>query len=179
MKNTITIAQLGEPVLRLSAKEVDFTKDGGLYEIIEKMKSQLKGTNGLGIAAPQVFESIRVVVIASHPSERYPFAPKMQAVVMINPSFTICSTKTTKDWEGCLSIPGIRAMVPRYENIIIKYTDPQGGQQELVADGFIARIFQHEYDHLNGMVYLDRVEDNKDIISESEFQKLMGIVERT
>ena len=92
---------------------------------------------------------------------------------MINPDFEVVSKETRKDWEGCLSIPGIRALVPRYENIKISFSDQQGKPQVLLADGFIARIFQHEYDHLNGLVYLDRVEDNKDIISESEFQKLM------
>jgi peptide deformylase len=170
------IAQIGHPVLRQRAQEVNIIDFDGVVSIVERMLSLLFESNGVGLAAPQIYESLRIVIIASHPSKRYPLAPKMDPVVMFNPIFEICSEKTVKDWEGCLSIPGIRALVPRYEKIKISYTDQQGVKQELIADGFIARVFQHEYDHLNGLVYLDRVEDNKDIISESEFQKMMDLV---
>jgi len=139
------------------------------------MLATLSGSAGVGLAAPQIFESVRIIIVASRPSKRYPLAPLMEPVVMINPSFEVLSKSIKKDWEGCLSIPGIRALVPRYDKIKIIYFDRQGIEQELMAEGFVARIFQHEYDHLNGLVYLDRVEDNKDIISETEFQKLMEI----
>ncbi len=137
------------------------------------MKTALAGSQGVGVAAPQLFESVCIIIIASHPSKRYPLAPKMKPVVMINPSFEVLSSSKKKDWEGCLSIPGIRALVPRYERIKIDYIDEQGVEQQLEAENFVARIFQHEYDHLNGLVYLDQVEDNKDIVTESEFQKMM------
>jgi len=78
-----------------------------------------------------------------------------------------------KSWEGCLSVPGIRALVPRYRDIMIRYTDQQGGLVELKLNGFVARIFQHEFDHLEGKTYLDRVENNADIFSESEYLKLV------
>jgi peptide deformylase len=99
----------------------------------------------------------------------------MEPTVMINPEFEALSDHKEKDWEGCLSIPGIRALVPRYREILIRYTDQQGEWVELRLDGFVARIFQHEYDHLEGRVYLDSVEDNRDIVSESEYFKLMDI----
>jgi len=93
---------------------------------------------------------------------------------MINPAFENLSNEMEKDWEGCLSIPGIRALVPRYKRINVHYNDEQGKQVELELQGFIARVFQHEADHLDGKVYLDRVENSLDIISESEYLKLFA-----
>jgi len=91
---------------------------------------------------------------------------------MINPAFQTLSDTREKDWEGCLSIPGIRALVPRYKEILINYTNQQGLIVEAKLEGFVARIFQHEFDHLEGKVYLDRVEDNRDIFAESEYFKI-------
>ncbi len=166
-------AQLGDAVLRKQAQRVSDVNASHIKETIHTMKKMLSKSKGVGVAAPQLFESVRIVIVASRPSDRYPLAPKMEPVVMINPSFKVLSKSKNKDWEGCLSIPGIRALVPRYESIQIDYIDELDKKQELLAKNFVARIFQHEYDHLNGLVYLDRVEDTKDIIAESEFQKLM------
>ncbi len=171
MNKPLEIAQLGHAVLRQQAKKIHNVHDPEIVKMIEEMLYTLSESNGVGLAAPQVFLSFCIVIIASRPSERYPSAPKMEPVVMLNPGYEKLSDTVKKDWEGCLSIPGIRALVPRYSQIKINYTDCQGKQKELIANDFIARIFQHEYDHLNGLLYLDRVEDNKDIISESEFQK--------
>ncbi len=173
MKKPVRIAQLGDSVLRLQAKSIEDVDSGAIVTIIEEMLDILIESNGVGLAAPQISESVCIVIIASRPSQRYPNAPEMEPVVMLNPRFEVLSQTMKKDWEGCLSIPGIRALVPRFEKIKITYLDRQGEQQEWIVDDFIARIFQHEYDHLKGLVYLDRVENNRDIISESEFQKLM------
>jgi peptide deformylase len=127
--------------------------------------------NGVGIAAPQIGESWQVIIIASRPTARYPKAPKMPATLMVNPQFEILDASLIKDWEGCLSVPGIRALVPRYRKIKVSYQNQQGQACEMVLDDFPARVFQHEFDHLNGMVYLDRVETNTDIVAESEFFK--------
>jgi peptide deformylase len=94
---------------------------------------------------------------------------------MINPAFKTLSDIREKDWEGCLSIPGIRALVPRYKDILITYTNEQGDLVEAEMEGFVARVFQHEFDHLEGKVYLDRVEDNKDIFAENEYFKLFSV----
>lgn len=173
MNKIFEIAQLGNPVLRQQAKKVMDISAADIVRIIDDMLYTLSETNGVGLAAPQVSISERIVIIASRPSKRYPMAPEMKPIVMINPEFEILSENTQKDWEGCLSIPEIRALVPRYTKIKIRYSDRNGESKELLADDFIARVFQHEYDHLNGLVYLDRVDDNRDIISESEFQKMM------
>ena len=173
MNENCKIAQLGNPVLRQHAHSVENINDENIVQLVEAMLLTLSESKGVGLAAPQIFVSMRLLIVASSPSIRYPEAPEMDPVVMFNPEYEILSEEVISDWEGCLSIPGIRALVPRHEKIKITYGDQQGVKNELCATGFIARIFQHEYDHLNGLVYLDRVINNKDIISESEFQKLM------
>lgn len=169
------IAQLGAEVLRQKAEAVADVHVAEIRQIIADMQATLAGTQGVGIAAPQISESRRIMIVASRPTPRYPHAPQMAPTVMINPEFEPLSDHKEKDWEGCLSIPGIRARVPRYREILIRYTDQRGEWLELRLDGFVARIFQHEYDHLEGRVYLDSVEDNRDIVSESEYFKLMDI----
>ena len=94
---------------------------------------------------------------------------------MINPTFEALSESIEKDWEGCLSIPSIRALVPRYKEIKISYTDVTGNKINTKLEGFVARVFQHEFDHLEGKVYLDRVENNQDIFAESEYYKLLNL----
>jgi peptide deformylase len=167
------IVQLGAEVLRKKAEAVGDVHGHDIRRIIADMQSTLAGTQGVGIAAPQIGESRRIIIVASRPTPRYPHAPQMEPTVMINPAFEPLSDHKEKDWEGCLSIPGIRALVPRYREILIRYTDQQGNFVELKLDGFVARIFQHEYDHLEGRVYLDSVENNRDIFSEKEYFKLM------
>jgi peptide deformylase len=168
------IAQLGDPVLRLQAEAVVDVHDAEIVRIIEAMQTTLAATSGVGIAAPQISESVRIVIVASRPTPRYPSAPLMEPTVMINPSFQALSKIQEKDWEGCLSIPGIRALVPRYQEIRIHYVDQQGSPVETQLSGFVARIFQHEVDHLEGKTYLDRVENNADIFAESEFFELIN-----
>jgi peptide deformylase len=168
------IAQLGNQVLRQIAKAVVDVHDVEVLEIIDVMQNTLAATSGVGIAAPQIGESKQIIIVASRPTPRYPEAPLMGPTVMINPSFEALSKNQEKGWEGCLSIPGIRALVPRYRDIMICYIDQQGCWVESELNGFVARIFQHEYDHLLGKTYLDRVENNVDIFSESEYVKLIG-----
>ena len=168
------IAQLGAKVLRLTAETVEDVHAVEIQQIIEAMQSTLASTQGVGIAAPQISESKRIIIVASRPTARYPHAPQMAPTVMINPSFQALSENKEKDWEGCLSIPGIRALVPRYTKIMIQYTDQEGVVIALKLDGFVARVFQHEVDHLEGRVYLDSVEDIRNIIAENEYLKLIA-----
>jgi peptide deformylase len=165
------IAQLGAPILRQQAKDVTTINSLATQSIIADMLATLSESNGVGLAAPQIYEPWRIIIIASRPTPRYPHAPEMEATIMINPSFHALSEAKEKDWEGCLSIPGIRAQVPRYKQIAVDYTNLQSETVKQHYDGFVARVFQHEYDHLNGRVYLDRVENSRDIISEKEFFK--------
>ncbi len=175
MNPAAEIVQLGNTVLRqLAIPVVDFNSPQ-LLHIIAEMLAALAQSKGVGLAAPQLGYSVAVIIVASKPTTRYPNAPLMPPIVMINPSFCCLSNQQKKDWEGCLSIPGIRALVPRYCEITVNYTDVQGKLMTVQLNDFVARIFQHEYDHLHGLVYLDRVENNRDIISESEFFKLFAL----
>ncbi|EIC29664.1 MULTISPECIES: peptide deformylase [Methylomicrobium] len=168
------IAQLGAEVLRRQALPAAETNSAENRAVIAAMKATLANTQGVGLAAPQIGESVRIVIVASRPTPRYPDAPLMEPTVMINPSFETLSESIEKGWEGCLSIPGIRALVPRFKDIRVDYTDEQGHPVQIRLQDFIARVFQHEFDHLNGLVFLDRVENNRDIFSESEYLKFFS-----
>jgi peptide deformylase len=169
MSTIIEIAQLGAKVLRLQAEPITDVSSTETQQLIQVMQNTLATTEGVGIAAPQISISKQIIIIASRPTLRYPKAPVMEPTVMINPSFTVLSETKEKDWEGCLSIPGIRARVPRYKMIQVKYLDQQGTVIDIMLEDFVARVFQHEFDHLQGKVYLDQLESNEDIYSESEY----------
>ncbi|MEN8221430.1 MAG: peptide deformylase [Pseudomonadota bacterium] len=166
------VAQLGNEVLRLKAAEVKKITSPSIQSLIDDMLSTVSDSGGVGIAAPQVYESLQIFIIASRPTPRYPLAPKMEPTAIINPEILGFSEEQDKDWEGCLSIPGIRGLVPRYKSVRAKYLTRDGTIEDQTFSDFLARIFQHEYDHLNGISFLDRLESAKDIITEKEFNKL-------
>ncbi len=165
------IAQLGNPVLRKKARRIDDINSPVLQRLVDDLFLTVNAANGAGIAAPQVSHSERLIIICSKPSPRYPYAPEMEATVMFNPRIDWMSGETEKDWEGCLSIPGIRAKVPRSASIRARYQASNGKTVQCDLDGFVARVFQHEVDHLDGLVYLDRITGSKDIVTEQEFFK--------
>ncbi len=179
MTKPCEIAQLGAKVLRQQAEFVDQINSPEICQIIGAMQSALAATQGVGLAAPQISQLKRIIIVASRPTTRYPNAPLMNPTVMINPVFKALSYTKEKDWEGCLSIPGIRALVPRYKTILVHYTDEQGRPIKQKLEDFVARVFQHEADHLEGKVYLDRIESTADIISESEYCKLFTAAKLT
>jgi len=168
----LPVYQLGNPVLRAIAKPIADVRDREIQDLIDEMLITLKDSKGVGLAAPQTGRSLQLVIIASHPNERYPHAPQMEPIAMINPKIISHSVETEKGWEGCLSVPMIRGLVPRYREIEIEYSDRKGNQQSTKLTDFVARIFQHEYDHLEGKVFLDRVETSLDLVTELEYQKL-------
>ncbi|MDQ7091165.1 MAG: peptide deformylase [Methylococcales bacterium] len=165
------IVQLGASVLRAKAKNITQFERPELKTLVDHLLCTLESSEGVGIAAPQINQSYCILIMSSKPTARYPNAPVMEPTIMINPSFKVRDDTQQKDWEGCLSIPGIRALVPRYQHILVRYQTMKAEYQELALNDFVARIFQHEYDHLQGLVYLDRVNNNQDIISETEFYK--------
>jgi peptide deformylase len=171
MSESLNIIQLGNPILRQKASLVEDIQDKSLQKLIDNLISTTAIANGVGIAAPQVGSSLRLFILASHPNPRYPNAPEMQPTAMINPKIIAHCKETVTGWEGCLSIPGIRGLVPRYQSIKVEYTDTNGNLQKLEFTDFVARIFQHEYDHLEGLVFLDRVESTLDMMTEAEYQQ--------
>ena len=170
-KSILDIAQLGNPILRTAAKVVQDITDPKISQLIDSLIATAVANNGVGIAAPQVSQSLRLFIVASRPSIRYPQAPKMNPTAMINPTIISYSQEIVKDWEGCLSIPGLRGLVPRDRAIEVEYTTITGDRVRKIFTDFIARIFQHELDHLDGIVFLDRLESNKDLYTEAEYQK--------
>jgi peptide deformylase len=174
MNKLAPIIKLGNPILRQKAVGVDNIQDEKIQNLIDELIASVAQANGVGIAAPQIAASYRLFIVASRPNARYPYAPEMPPTAMINPQIVAHSSEIVKGWEGCLSVPGIRGLVPRYQTIEVEYTDRNGNLQKQELTDFIARIFQHEYDHLEGLVFLDRVENNQDLISEEEYQKLIG-----
>lgn len=173
MKTLLQVAQLGHPILRKKAKAVENISVAKVQQLIDDLIFTVADVDGVGIAAPQVYQSLRIFIMASKPNARYPHAPHMKPLALINPKILSWSKRQEKDWEGCLSIPGVRALVPRDVNIKVEYTDKKGKLVQRTFKNFLARIFQHELDHLDGIVFLDRLETPKDIIMEKEYQKLM------
>lgn len=171
MTDILEIAQLGSDVIREMAEEIENIDAVETQKLINDMIHTCKNAKGMGIAAPQVYHSKSLFIISSQPNERYPHAPYMEPAAVINPKIISYSKQMAKDWEGCLSLPGIRALVPRHEAIEVRYTDRYGAEVETKFEGFIARVFQHEFDHLQGKVFIDRVESTKDIVMEKEYQR--------
>jgi len=163
------IAQLGQPVLREAAGNITNPTDPAVQALIDDMLVTVADANGVGIAAPQVFESLSLFIVASSPNPRYPNAPQMEPTAMINPEILWRSEDKEKGWEGCLSIPGLRGLVPRHRWIGVRYLTREGEMREVEFEDFLARVFQHEFDHLHGIVFVDRLESTKDLVTEKEY----------
>lgn len=170
-ETTPNIVQLGNPTLRQCAERIETVQDPKLQAIIDDLLQTMTQAGGVGIAAPQVGILKQLVIIASRPTPRYPHAPEMSPTPMLNPQLVEHSDETEKGWEGCLSVPGIRGLVPRYRSVTIDYVDRDGQPQRQILHDFVARIFQHEYDHLQGVVFIDRVESTRELMSEQEYQR--------
>jgi peptide deformylase len=167
----LDIAQVGAPILRATAASVAFPLTPALQNSIADLLATARAANGVGIAAPQVYCSLRLLVVASRPTPRYPLAPTMEPIAMLNPRIIDRGGQEQKDWEGCLSVPGVRGLVSRSAWVEVAYQDEAGQGQRLRLEGFVARIFQHEYDHLEGILFIDHVAPG-DMISEEEYQKI-------
>jgi peptide deformylase len=172
MNKILKISEIGSPVLRQRSNIITNFADPQIDNLIDDLIATADVANGVGIAAPQVAASVRLFIVASRPSPRYPFAPTMEPTAMINPQIIDRSTEVVLGWEGCLSVPDVRGQVPRHQKIEVTYLTRHGElvQQELT--GFIARIFQHELDHLDGILFPDRVANPTDLITEAEYLKI-------
>ncbi len=170
----LPITLLGQSILRKKAKAVS-KKDLGskrIKDLFNRMVVTCETEMGVGLAAPQVGVSEQMFVIYQRPTKRRPNLPVFGPEAVINPKIIGVSKKIKKAYEGCLSIPGILGNTPRYTEILAEYTNLEGDRVTVELKDFLARVFQHEYDHLNGIVYLDRI-SGKDIITEKEYMKLI------
>ena len=159
MSAILPVAQRGDVILTLKAASVAESEFNStwLNELAAAMQATMLERNGVGIAAPQVYVSKRVIIVASRSNSRYPDAPEMDAVVMVNPEILEQSEVTVLGEEGCLSVPNERGQVTRAETIKVQYFTLQGELIETIFHGFPARIVQHEIDHLNGILFVDRL----------------------
>lgn len=153
------VRRMGDPVLFQVAKPVEEFNTPELGELIKDMFDTMEAMDGAGIAAPQIGASLRVVVFGVDSNPRYPEVDPVPMTILINPEIQVLDPQTESGWEGCLSVPGMRGLVPRAMKIRYRGFDQYGHVIERTASGFHARVVQHETDHLDGILYPMRIED--------------------
>jgi peptide deformylase len=170
----LKIARLGHPVLRQVAAPVavDEISTPGFQKFIDDMIETMRESDGVGLAAPQVYEPKRLVLIeVKGPHPRYPGQADVPLAVLINPQVVSRSEEKEEDWEGCLSIPDLRGKVPRWSLLQVQALDRNGQPITMQASGFFARVIQHELDHLDGVMFIERMSDLRTLTYLREFQK--------
>jgi peptide deformylase len=157
----LKIAQLGNPVLREKARPLNMeeVKTVQTQTLIDDMVETMRDANGAGIAAPQVHSSLCICVVELRANSRHPDVPLIPLHVFINPQIIARSDEMLEDWEGCLSINGLRGIVPRHRTIKVEALDREGQLFSISVEGSFARFLQHEIDHLDGTLYIDRMPD--------------------
>ena len=168
------IAQLGQPLLREVARKVVDPCSSAIQALIEDMLATVADASGVGIAAPQVFESLALFMVVSRPNPRYPQAPLLEPRVMINPEILWTADTREMGWEGCPQYPPACAVwCPRSTRLGVRYLDREGNPREEEYADFAARVIQHEFDHLQGIVFIDRIESTRDLVTEKEFLRIL------
>jgi len=150
---------MGDPRLLRIAEKVTAFDTAELHELLADMRDTMHVMNGVGLAAPQIGVNLRVVIFEVAGNPRYPEAEAVPQTVLINPVITTLKRKMEDDWEGCLSVPGLRGIVPRYTDIRYRGYDEYGEVIDRTVSGFHARVVQHECDHLDGILYPMRMKD--------------------
>lgn len=153
------ILKMGDPRLLRVARPVEDARDPALREIIADMYETMAAADGVGLAAPQIGVDLRLMIFGFDASPRYPDEAPVPVTTLINPWIEVLTNETEDGWEGCLSVPGMRGLVPRATHIRYGGTLEDGSVLEREATGFHARVFQHEYDHLDGVLYPQRITD--------------------
>ena len=164
----LKVSRLGHPVLRMESKRVspETLASPVIQTLIDNMMETMVEYYGVGLAAPQVHESLAIAVIESHGARG-----DIPMTVIVNPEVTVLDEALIEDWEGCLSIPDFRGRVPRWRKLRVDALDRKGRKIQITAEGFFARVIQHEFDHLMGGVYLDRMPNLKTLSHLAEFQR--------
>jgi peptide deformylase len=153
------ILRMGDPRLLERSREVERFDSHELGALLADMRDTMRAENGAGLAAPQIGVGLRVVIFGVERNPRYPDAEPVPYTELVNPVLTPLSDEMEEGWEGCLSVPGLRGVVPRYARLRYRGFDPRGRPIEREVDGFHARVVQHETDHLDGILYPMRVRD--------------------
>lgn len=166
----LEVVRLGHPALRSTAEEVpeDWFGSGRLIDLGRDMVRTMIEEQGVGLAAPQVADGLRLFAYWVPESEEH---PEIAPTILVNPEVRAIGDATEEGWEGCLSIPGLRGLVPRLRRVKVKARTVDGNPVSLTADGFHARVIQHEYDHLDGIVFLDRMVSTRSLAFEPEWER--------
>lgn len=168
----LRVSRMGHPVLRQEAHPVDVAQidHPDLQRLVDDMIDTMVDYEGIGLAAPQVFQSLRLIVVGD-PEADPTDEDGMPLTVLFNPQFTAMSEETASGWEGCLSIPEVRGVVPRSLEVSVRGYDRKGTPVEFIARDFFARVLQHEVDHLDGVLFLDRMDDLETLTFVEEYQR--------
>jgi peptide deformylase len=171
----LKVARLGHPVIRSQAQPVaiDKIKTHDFQKLLDDMVETMHEYVGVGLAGPQVHLPLQVAVLEVEQHPRYPDMPSVPLTYLINPVVTILETEKIDDFEGCLSIPDMRGMVPRFKKLHVKALGRNAETLDFVAEDFHARVIQHETDHLKGEVYLDRMRDLRTLAHLAEWQRYL------
>lgn len=169
----LKIAHMGNPILRQRSQAVETSaiSSAPIQTLIDDLIETMRDYDGAGLAAPQVHVGLRIVVFEVVNNPRYPNAPDIPLTVAINPQIETLTATTFGMWEGCLSVPGLRGYVERPANVQFSALDRQGQPFSLHLEGFPAVVVQHECDHLDGTLYIDRLEDTTKLAFMKEYQK--------
>ena len=169
----LKVARMGHPVLRAKARPIeraDF-KNAVFQKLIDDMIETMREYHGIGLAAPQVHEGLRLFVATIDELPEGDEGPEPEPVAIINPEITVVGADVVEDWEGCLSIPDVRGRVPRAKTIKVRAMDRHGHRIELEANGFPARVIQHETDHLDGVLFFDRMKSLETLTFLDEYSR--------
>jgi peptide deformylase len=170
----LKIAHLGHPKIRSGAERVSVEQlqSSAVQQFIDDMVETMRDANGVGIAAPQVQVSQQIIAIEVSPANpRYPNQSAVPLTVLINPKIIQHGEETENGWEGCLSVPNLRGLVPRWKQVKVEGLDRHGKFVQFEAQGFHARVVQHEVDHVNGLVFLDRLPDLQTLTHLREYEQ--------
>jgi len=167
------IATIGHPVLRERAREVSIEelRSPELQQLVDDLVDTMHAAGGAGIAANQVHETVRIAVIEVDHNPRYPYKPPIPLTVVVNPVIEFLDDEMVEINEGCLSVPDLRGTVERHVNIRVRYLDRDGDPHEEVKRGLTAGTFQHELDHLDGVLFVDRVADPRTLTTWEQFER--------
>ena len=174
----LKVAKLGNPILRQIAQPVDLKElrspNSELQTLIDNMIDTMRKEDGVGLAAPQVSKSLQLVVIECSFNSRYSDAPDIPLTVLVNPVIKHYGEEKALGWEGCLSLKDLRGLVSRPQKITVEYFDREGKPVTVDAEGFSAVVLQHEIDHLQGKVFLDRMTDLSQLAYVEEFEEFIA-----
>ena len=172
--SVLNIVTIGAPVLRQPTRElsVEELSTDRWQNFIDDLIDTMHAAHGAGLAANQVGESVRICVIeVKGDNPRYPYKPAIPLTVLVNPEIELVGDETFENYEGCLSVPDLRGVVRRHSNIVVRYLDRHGEKHELHFHGLSAGTFQHECDHLDGLLFVDRVKDSSTLCTWDNFNR--------